>query len=173
MVLPSGFPEPANIGVIEVKQYPQYRAVTYTHAGDLRQATGIAFNPLFQHISNNQIAMTTPVEARYTANSEQIDAIPVAEVSFLYPAPNIAPSSVNPAVEVTDTSPMTVVSIGVRGAYSWESYENNLSQLKDWLQQHPEYEIAGPPRRFFYNSPMTPESTKISEVQIPIERSNK
>ncbi|TAE56276.1 MAG: hypothetical protein EAZ88_04455 [Oscillatoriales cyanobacterium] len=67
MVLPSGFPEPANIGVIEVKQYPQYRAVTYTHAGDLRQATGIAFNPLFQHISNNQIAMTTPVEARYTA----------------------------------------------------------------------------------------------------------
>ncbi|TAE67086.1 MAG: ABC transporter substrate-binding protein [Oscillatoriales cyanobacterium] len=173
MVLPSGFPEPANIGVIEVKQYPQYRAVTYTHAGDLRQATGIAFNPLFQHISNNQIAMTTPVEARYTATSEQIDAIPVAEVSFLYPAPNIAPSSVNPAVEVTDTSPMTVVSIGVRGAYSWESYENNLSQLKDWLQQHPEYEIAGPPRRFFYNSPMTPESTKISEVQIPIERSNK
>ena len=46
MVLPSGFPEPAQIGAIEVKQYPQYRAVTYTHAGDLRQATGIAFNPL-------------------------------------------------------------------------------------------------------------------------------
>ena len=100
MALPSGFPEPAQIGVIEVKQYPQYRAVTYTHAGDLRQATGIAFNPLFQHISNNQIAMTTPVEARYTATSEQIDAVPQAEVSFLYPAPNIAPSSVNFGVEV-------------------------------------------------------------------------
>jgi effector-binding domain-containing protein len=169
MALPNGFPQPAQIGVIEVKQYPQYRAVTYTHAGDLRQATGIAFNPLFQHISNNQIAMTTPVEARYTGTSGQIDALPVAEVSFLYPAPNIAPSSVNSAVEVTDTSPMTVVSIGVGGAYTWESYEINLQKLKDWLQEHPEYEIVGSPRRFFYNSPMTAEATKISEVQIPIK----
>ena len=108
MVLPSGFPEPAQIGVIEVKQYPQYRAVTYTHAGDLRQATGIAFNPLFQHISNNQIAMTTPVEARYTATSEQIDAVPQAEVSFLYPAPNIAPSSVNSAALGREAADITV-----------------------------------------------------------------
>ncbi|MEG3850117.1 heme-binding protein [Microcoleus sp. herbarium19] len=169
MALPSGFPQPAQIGVIEVKQYPQYRAVTYTHAGDARQATKVAFDPLFQHISNNQIAMTTPVEARYTPTSGQIDALAVAFVSFLYPAPNIAPSSVSPAVEITDTSPMTVVSIGVGGAYTWESYENNLSQLKDWLQKHPEYEIVGPPRRFFYNSPMTAEATKISEVQIPIQ----
>ncbi|MEG4800715.1 hypothetical protein QUB63_14310 [Microcoleus sp. ARI1-B5] len=55
MALPSGFPDPAQIGVIEVKQYPQYRAVTYTHAGDLRQATGIAFNPLLSTISNNHV----------------------------------------------------------------------------------------------------------------------
>jgi effector-binding domain-containing protein len=167
--LPSGFPEPAEIGAIKVKQYPQYRAVTYTHVGDLRQATGVAFNPLFQHISNNQIAMTTPVEARYTAIPGQINAVLQAEVSFLYPSPNIAPSSVNSAVSVTDTPPMTVVSIGVQGAYTWESYEKNLQKLKDWLQEHPEYAIVGPPRRLFYNSPMTAEAIKISEVQIPIE----
>jgi effector-binding domain-containing protein len=166
--LPSGFPEPAEIGVIQIKQYPQYRAVTYTHAGDLRAATGVAFNPLFQHISSNQIAMTAPVEARYTAIQGQSGTVPQAEVSFLYPAPNIAPSSIDPAVAVTDTAPMTVVSIGVCGAYTWESYEQNLQKLKDWLKQHPESEIVGPPRRLFYNSPMTPEATKISEVQIPI-----
>jgi effector-binding domain-containing protein len=171
--LPSGFPEPAEIGVIKVKQYPQYRAVTYRHAGDLRQATGVAFNPLFQHISNNQIAMTTPVEARYTEIPGQIDAVPQAEVSFLYPSPNITPSSVNSAVSVTETPPMTVVSIGLQGAYTWESYENNLQKLKDWLKEHPEYVIVGPPRRFFYNSPMTAEAIKISEVQIPIDRINR
>jgi len=142
------------------KQYPQYRAVTYSHAGDVRQATGVAFNPLFQHISNNQIAMTTPVEARYTAIPGQID-VPQVEVSFLYPAPNIAPSSVNSAVTVTDTPP------------TWESYEKNLQKLEDWLKEHPEYAIVGPPRRLFYNSPMTPEAIKISEVQIPIDISNK
>lgn len=167
--LPSGFPKPAKIGVIEVKQYPQYRAVTYTHEGDLRQATGAAFNPLFQHISSNQIAMTTPVEARYTAIPGQAEVAPQAEVSFLYPAPNIAPGSVSPVVTVTDTPPMTVVSIGIQGAYSWESYEKNLQKLQDWLREHPEYTRVGPPRRFFYNSPMTAESLKISEVQIPIE----
>ncbi|CBN54139.1 MULTISPECIES: hypothetical protein [Kamptonema] len=63
---------------------------------------------------------------------------------------------------------MTVVSIGVQGAYTWESYETNLQKLKDWLEQHPEYEVVGPPRRLFYNSPMTPESIKMSEVQIAI-----
>jgi hypothetical protein len=124
---------------------------------------------LFQHISNNQIAMTAPVEARYTAIEGHRGALSQAEVSFLYPAPNIDPSSIAPAVAVTDTAPMTVVSIGVRGPYTWESYEQNLQKLQDWLKQHPEYKIVGPPRRFFYNSPMTPESTKISEVQIPIE----
>ena len=166
--LPSGFPDPAAIGVIEIKQYPQYRAVTYTHSGDLRAATGAAFNPLFQHISSNQIAMTTPVEARYATTQGYSGALSQAEVSFLYPAPNIAPSTTDPAVAVTDTAPMTVISIGVRGAYTWESYEQNLQKLQDWLKQHPEYEIVGPPRRFFYHSPMTPEATKISEVQIPI-----
>jgi effector-binding domain-containing protein len=167
--LPSGFPEPATIGVIEIKQYPQYRAVTYTHSGDLRAATSAAFTPLFQHISSNQIAMTTPVEARYATAQGRGGALPQAEVSFLYPAPNIAPSSIAPAVAITDTAPMTVISIGVRGPYTWESYEQSVAKLQNWLRQHPEYEIVGPPRRFFYNSPMTPESIKISEVQIPIQ----
>jgi effector-binding domain-containing protein len=171
--LPSGFPEPAEIGTIKIKQYPHYRAVTYTHTGDLRQATGVAFNPLFQHISSNQIAMTTPVEARYTEISGQVGGVVQAEVSFLYPTPNITPDSINSVVSVTNTPPMTVVSIGIQGAYTWESYEQNLQKLQDWLQEHPEYVIVGPPRRFFYNSPMTAEAIKISEVQIPIALSNK
>ena len=167
--LPKGFPQPTEVGTIEVKQYPSYRAVTYTHDGDLQAANRVAFNPLFEHISNNQIAMTTPVEARYTVTSNTPNGDDNrAEVSFLYGAPTIAPSSVKPGVKVIDNQPMTVVSIGVQGAYTWESYETNLQKLKDWLEQHPEYEVVGPPRRLFYNSPMTPESIKMSEVQIAI-----
>ena len=67
-----------------------------------------------------------------------------------------------------DTSPMTVVSSGVQGAYSWESYEQNLQKLKHWLIQQPEYEVVSSPRRLLYNSPMTPEDLKRSEVQIAI-----
>ncbi|MEA5520767.1 heme-binding protein [Limnoraphis robusta] len=161
--LPQGFPEPTQAGVVEIKYYPAYRGVTYSHTGDLTQATKAAFNPLFQHISSNNISMTTPVEARYQDASQ-------ADVSFLYSSPNISPQQVQPGVQVVDTQEMMVVSIGIQGAYTWESYEIHRSKLENWLQQHPEYQVVGSPRRLFYNSPMTPESLKYSEVQIPIQK---
>jgi effector-binding domain-containing protein len=161
--LPEGFPEPTQAGVIEIKSYPAYRGVTYSHRGDLTQATKAAFNPLFQHISSNNIAMTTPVEARYQDASR-------AEVSFLYSSPQISPQQVQSDVQVLDTEAMMVVSIGIQGAYTWESYETHLQKLQSWLEQNPQYQAVDSPRRLFYNSPMTPESLKYSEVQIPIQK---
>ena len=160
--LPQGFPQPTEVNNIEVKEYPQYRGITYTHTGDSRMATRVAFDTLYQHISKNQIAMTTPVEARYIKENQQ------TEVSFLYSTPDLTPQKIDSQVIVRDTSPMTVVSIGVQGAYSWESYEQNLQKLKHWLIQQPEYEVVSSPRRLLYNSPMTPEDLKRSEVQIAI-----
>ncbi len=170
MPLPIGFPPPTETGAIEIKQYPEYRAVTYTHNGDVQQASRVAFNPLYQHISSNNISMTTPVEVRYYSDSQvRIDSYTHAEVSFLYSDPSISPTNIAPTVKVTDYPPMTVVSIGIGGPYTWESYQTHLQQLLDWLNQHPEYKIVGESRRFLYNSPMTPEALKRSEVQIPIE----
>lgn len=162
--LPQGFPPLTPIGVIEIKQYPAYRGVTYTHQGNVTEATRVAFNPLFQHISRNNIAMTTPVEVRYFE-----DNIPEAEVSFLYSDPNITPEQIESNVNVTDTPPLTVVSIGIQGAYTWESYQIHLQKLQQWLKEHPMYAVVGSPRRLLYNSPMTPEADKYSEVQIPIQ----
>jgi effector-binding domain-containing protein len=167
--LPQNFPEPTTMGEIEIKSYPRYRAVTYTHRGDLTQATRQAFNPLFQHISQNNIAMTTPVEARYYDGVENPQNAH-SEVSFLYSRPEIVPNNVQADVKITDTEAMTVVSIGIQGAYTWESYQKNLQKLQNWLQQHPEYQVIGSPRRLFYHSPMTPESLKYSEVQIPVKK---
>lgn len=166
--LPQNFPEPTSVGEIEIKSYPRYRAVTYTHTGELSGATRQAFDPLFQHISQNQIAMTTPVEARYHEGDNRYNSY--SEVSFLYSSPEIVPVQVQSNVEITDTAAMTVVSIGIQGSYTWESYQQNLYKLQHWLQQHTEYKIVGSPRRLFYNSPMTPEALKYSEVQIPIEK---
>lgn len=167
--LPLGFPAPATVGTIEVKQYPKYRAVTYTHTGPPQYATRAAFDPLYRHISNNQIAMTTPVEARYFAEDTDADApTSLVEVSFLYPEPDIKPQQIDANVKVTDYPQMTVVSVGIQGPYSWDLYQINLHRLQVWLAEHPEYQVAGPPRRLLYNSPRTPESIKRSEVQIPI-----
>jgi effector-binding domain-containing protein len=159
--LPAGFPPPTDPGQIEIKQYPRYRAVTYTHTGAPQVATRAAFDPLYRHISRNQIAMTTPVEARYSDNA--------VDVSFLYGDPTIEPDAVDPNVSVTDYPAATVASLGIQGAYTWERYETHLQQLRDWLAQRCDYRAVGSPRRLLYNSPMTPEAMKRSEVQIPVE----
>jgi hypothetical protein len=168
--LPKGFPAPTPHNIIEVKQYPAYRSGTYTYRGNLSQATGYSFNPLFRHISSNNIAMTAPVEARYPmATIDQPLQSGTAKVSFLYSNNQIIPQQTAADIQVEDHEPMLVVSLGVQGAYSYESYLAHIAKLKQWLSQHPEYAIAGEPREFLYDSPYTPTPLKRREVQIPIK----
>ena len=172
--LPEGFPPPTPSGKIEIKHYPAYRAGTITYEGQLAQATNAAFEPLYRHISSNNIAMTAPVEARYplVTLQESQEGKPnehgQAEVSFLYRSPNIQPQQLDPGIKVEDHAPTTVVSIGIKGPYSYASYQEHLEQLREWLTQHPGYTVIGPPRRFFYDSPFIPDAIKRSEVQIPL-----
>ncbi len=169
--LPVGFPSPTSHGKIEVKQYPAYRSGTYTYEGNLSEATSASFNPLFRHISNNNIAMTAPVEARYPISTiDQPLQKGKAKVSFLYNNIDIDPLQVSQDIQVEDHAPMLVVSLGVNGAYGYESYQEQVTKLKVWLANHPEYEIAGEPREFLYDSPFTPAPLKRREVQIPIRR---
>ena len=169
--LPQGFPAPTAPERIEVKTYPAYRGAAVRQNGDLAAATQLAFGPLFQHISSNDIGMTAPVEARYPAallaGSERARQ-GEAEVSFLYENPNTNPSRVAPNITVVDTQPMTVVSLGQQGNYDFETFEAGLARLRQWLAEHPEYEVVGPPRRLLYDGPFTPPSFKRSEIQVPI-----
>lgn len=174
--LPEGFPPPTAAGKIEVKHYPAYRAGTFTYQGQLDQATSAAFDPLYRHISSNDIAMTAPVETRYPpvtleeGNEDKLDQRGEAKVSFLYRSTNMQPQQVAKGIEVENNPSMTVVSLGLQGDYSYTSYQEHINQLRDWLDQHPEYTVAGSPRRFFYDSPFIPDAIKRSEVQIPIRQ---
>jgi hypothetical protein len=67
--LPEGFPPPTPEGQIEVKQYPAYRSATVRYSGELSMAANRAFDPLYRHISSNNISMTAPVETRYPVNT--------------------------------------------------------------------------------------------------------
>ncbi|WP_013323888.1 heme-binding protein [Gloeothece verrucosa] len=168
--LPEGFPPPTEPGKIEVKQYPGYRAATYRYQGELSQAANQAFYPLYQHISSNNISMTSPVETRYPNNTvSSAAANGEASVSFLYRNNQIYPKEIAQNIEVEDVLPMTVVSLGLQGAYSYSSYQENLERLTEWLSQHPEYQVVGQPRRFFYDGPYIPDAFKRSEIQIPIQ----
>ncbi|MGD1951359.1 MAG: heme-binding protein [Leptolyngbyaceae cyanobacterium] len=170
--LPKGFPPPTAKGDIEIKQYPTYRAATVQVRGDLGKASSRGFSPLFRHISNNDISMTAPVETRYPAATLQTDSISQgdAAVSFLYRSVDVVPKEVAQNVRVEDMPPMMVVSIGMRGSYGYGVYTRGVQELQDWLAAHPEYELAGPPRRFFYDGPFIPDGLKRSDIQIPVQR---
>ena len=168
--LPEGFPELTAPNQIEVKQYPSYRAATYETKGDLSQAANQAFSPLYQHISSNNISMTAPVETRYPASSLEGSTSGEAEVSFLYRSLEIVPTEIADNIELQDIPAMTVVSLGLKGAYSYESYQQGLKRLSNWLEKNPDYQRVGNPRRFFYDGPYVPDGMKRSEIQIPIEK---
>ena len=170
--LPEGFPMPTADGQIEVKRYPAYRSATVQIRGDLESASSRGFTPLFRHISDNEISMTAPVEAQYPAATLQTNAASQGEtaVSFLYRSLDIVPKEVEQDVQVEDISPMTVVSFGVRGGYDYDIYTKGIEQLQSWLAAHPEYSVAGSPRRFFYDGPFIPDALKRSDIQIPVQR---
>ena len=168
--LPEGFPELTAPNQIEVKQYPSYRAATYETKGDLSQAANQAFSPLYQHISSNNISMTAPVETLYPASTLEGSTSGEAEVSFLYRSREIVPAEIADNIELKDIPAMTVVSLGLKGAYSYESYQQGLKRLSSWLEKNPDYQRVGNPRRFFYDGPYVPDGMKRSEIQIPIEK---
>ena len=170
--LPEGFPPPTAKDEIEIKQYPVYRAATVQARGELAKAPSRGFSPLFRHISDNNISMTAPVETRYPTATLQTGAISQgdATVSFLYRSLDVVPKEVAQNVRVEDLSPMLVVSIGMRGGYGYGVYTRGVQQLQDWLTEHPEYKVVGPPRRFFYDGPFIPDGLKRSDIQIPVKQ---
>ena len=169
--LPEGFPPPSREGVIEVKHYPEYRAATVQMTGSLEYAPSRGFTPLFRHISRNDISMTAPVETRYPVATLESAATQEGEaaVSFLYRSLDIVPQEVAQGIQVEDMPAMTVISIGTRGRYNLETYQASIERLQQWLAAHPEYEVVGQPRRFFYDGPFLPDAMKRSDVQIPIQ----
>ncbi len=182
--LPEGFPPPGPVGQIVVKHYPAYRAA-WARSGD-NQSTNRAqnnlFRPLFNHIQRNDIAMTAPVEMTYeqsNATNADSDAQTASTASprmtamaFMYAKPDMGTPGQDGSdgkVEVLDMPAMTVLSIGVRGNYNDEHFQNARTQLDAYLSTHPSrYEVVGQPRYLGYNSPFVPWFLRYGEVQLPV-----
>jgi len=179
--LPQGFPPVGPIGKVVVKEYPAYRLARVTSD---RSGPNAMFNPLFRHIQRNEIPMTAPVEMTYArpgpagAATGRGDAGGVRggtnSMAFLYQAPDVGrtgPDVVDPRVVVEDVPPMTVLSVAVRGDYTWANFDRGLTQLETWLAENPgQVRVVGAPRYLAYNSPFVPWFLKVGEVQYPVER---
>lgn len=168
--LPIGYPRPTPPGAIEIKTYPSIRQAEVTGGGNGDRASRSGFWPLFQHISRNEIAMTAPVEMRYsdTDGDARTDQWTMA---FLYHVPENGPTGTDDAdgrVVVLDTEPVTVVSIGIQGGAFRAEGGEALEALEAWLDTADDWERAGDIRQLGYNGPNVPVRNRWWEIQIPI-----
>jgi hypothetical protein len=165
--IPDGFPEPSVTGLVRIKSYDSYRKAR-VRAADRGEEDGSLFMDLFDHISENDISMTAPVDMSMSEEDGGRE-----EMSFYYGSAKIGSPGRQDGVEVLDTTPLTVVSVSVRGAYSDSNFEEAVTVLSEWLEENGDrWAKAGEPRILGYNSPFIPWFLKLSEVQIPVtERS--
>jgi hypothetical protein len=176
--LPVGYPAPTPPGAIELKKYPIVRRAEIS-ATDINTDGGrnIAFFPLFNHIKERDIAMTSPVEMDYPDLRIETVQEPAGNgsqnnwtMSFLYREPTMGKTGEAGRVRVVDREALTVLSLGMRGNYSSVRDTRGLSQLRDWLMAQNEWEAAGPARAFYYNGPSQAPQNSWSEIQVPVRR---
>lgn len=162
--LPEGWPELTPVDEIQVKQYPVYRAAVISDRADGSQSG--MFRPLFNHIQRKDIAMTAPVEMTYDGDKQ-------SSMAFLYRNPEMgSPGSDadDQRVEVKDIDQQTAVSIGVRGSYTKEHFDEAVGKLKAWLDENKvKWQADGEARYLGYNSPFVFGFLRYGEVQIPIK----
>ena len=157
---PKGFPAPGAVNKIVIKSYPAYRAarVSAPAAGRNRM-----FRTLFNHIKNNDIAMTAPVEMTYNETGPE-------SMAFLYGDTSIGTTGRDDKVDVLDIPEQKFLSVAVRGAYTQERFNSARARLVEWLGEQEEWKADGAPRYLAYNSPFVPGMLKYGEVQLPISQ---
>jgi hypothetical protein len=153
--LPEGFPGPGPLGRVVVKDYPRYRAA--------RAKGGNSFWTLFQHIKKNDVQMTAPVETTMSDEMREID------MAFLYEGPEQGAAGSDGRVEVLDLEPVTVLSIGLRGRRSRDTFNEARVWIEDYMASEG-WCKAGSWRTFGYNSPMVSAARSFWELQIPVAR---
>jgi effector-binding domain-containing protein len=149
-------------GKIEVKIIPASMVMVSEGEGNYFGTRNYLFRRLFNYISENNVAMTTPVEAR----------IENAQMKFYVGSKDkLKELKDRGNVKVVTIPQRTVVSIGIRGAYTEGNFEKAKTRLEQWLTDTAGYRRAGAAYAVYWDAPFMPWFLKRSEVHIPVEKS--
>jgi hypothetical protein len=123
---------------------------------------------LFNHIKQEGIAMTAPVQMDYQGSTGADPS--QRSMAFLYGDPSTGQAATAGPVRVIDVPPMTVLSLGVRGDRTRQKVLSARRRLTDWLSANSaRYQPDGEIRVLGYNSPFVPVGRRYFEVQIPVK----
>ncbi len=148
------------VGEIKIIDLPERIALEAKSSGSYFQSDNGLFRKLFRYISQNDVAMTTPVEA---------DINPGKMRFFVGLKDRTKDISSTSDVEVRKIAPLKVVAIGVRGSYSVKRFMENKLKLLNWLAKEKKYEIAGEAYAVYWDGPFVLGFFKRSEVHLPIQ----
>lgn len=170
--LPDGYPEPTPFGAIDIKEYPSVRRAELTSKDESGSGMVAGFFPLFNHIKKRNIPMTAPVEMDYPGlytdfMKDEPGAAGETTMSFLYRSSTQGAVGEDGKIVVRDAAPVTVLSIGAKGAFD---AAKAFDTLRTWLKSQQEWQVAGDPRMFVYNGPFIDPEWRWSEVQVPVRR---
>lgn len=148
-----------DVGTIELKTIPASRLIVSKSDDHYFSEHNGLFRPLFRYISQNDIAMTTPVEAEMMPGK-----------MYFYIGSDAIGRKLSETrdVSVVEMPERKVASIGVRGAYSEENFSAALKELETWLEKHPTKKAGGAARGIFWNGPYVPWFLKRFEVHLPV-----
>jgi len=156
--------EKTPVGEIKVLKLPQRTALEASSSMSYFSENNGLFRKLFRYISSHDISMTTPVEA---------DINP-GKMRFFVGEDDLKKKfKTTKDVSVKVLPSMKVVSIGIRGSYSQERFNENRKKLTAWLASNKKFEQSGDAYGVYWNGPFVPGVFKRSEVHIPIRAKSK
>jgi len=150
------------VGKIQIIDLAPTRIIEAEVDGSYFDSSNGLFSKLFKYISDNDIAMTVPVEGNLVK----------AKMRFYIGSEVSSEIKSTNAVTVINFSSRTVVSIGGRGAYSEDNINEAKRDLEDWLKKQSDWSQSGEPYAVYWNGPFTPWFVKRFDVHIPIEKQN-
>jgi len=175
---------------IEIRRYkPVMTVETYVEEADFQEATGLAFQRLFDYISGsnvstNDIAMTAPVIAEPRKNTGTI--IPMTSpviaspkqserqgwiLKFVLPASlaiETAPQPTDPRLTLKHTPEKLVAAISYSGLWSENAYQEQVTQLQSWLASK-QYKSTSLPSFAGYDPPWALPFLRRNEVLIDVQ----
>lgn len=160
MAAAEAFP-PTEPGTSEVKSLPAGVLLKAEAPGNYFDNGGRLFRPLFRYISDHDIAMTTPVEAKIDDAAMMFWVAPT-EVEKVADSKN--------GVEVIEIPLRLVAARGARGGYNASNFQETKAELESWLQRQSGLRTTGEAYGVYWNGPFTPWFLKAYEVHIPVER---
>lgn len=154
----------------EIRDYESCIVAEVNVEGSLSTAGSYGFRPLFNYISQNNIAMTAPVLQVPVKNN-------LWKISFVMPSDsNISslPIDNNAEVEIKQLPQSFYACLRFTGNYAQEKLEKNIKLLKNALLREsiPEIGFDNNWRSARFDPPFKPSFLKRNEVQIPVEWKN-